>query len=139
MVNVAFIASFLVLAFGGLVISSYLIWEHRKEKPLVCPLNQDCSKVTESEWAHIFYVRNDKLGFLFYTSLIIFMITSLIFTDLSSKIYLIILISEIGAVLFSAFLVYVQAKILKNYCFYCLIASFINLLLFFNSLAFVLS
>ena len=36
---------------------------------------------------------------------------------------------------FSLFLIYVQAKVLKEYCFYCLVSAGINFLIFLNIFA----
>lgn len=130
-----FITSLIVLALLGIIDSSYLAWTHFKKKPLVCPIG-GCEAVVESKWNKIFFVRNEILGLIFY---IIILIGAILFTSQDSikiifniKTWLLIL-SAIG-LLFSAFLVYVQARIIKSYCFYCLISAFINLLIFLNSL-----
>ena len=64
----ATIASFITIALAGIVDAGYLVWKHysNKSEPLVCPLDHDCSKVTESKWSTIFLVRNEVLGLLFY-------------------------------------------------------------------------
>lgn len=129
----AYLASFLALAIGGIITSGYLVWQHyhRQQQPLVCPLNHDCSIVTESKWSHIFYVRNEVLGLLFYVGMVLAGII-LSFNAAFLPVLWIRLGTGFG-VLFSLFLVYIQAKIIKDYCFYCLISALLTVLLFLNS------
>lgn len=137
MVDLTFIASFLVLSVLGLLVSSYLSWKHRQKKLVVCPLNHDCSKVTESKWSRVFYLRNETLGMAFYVLLIVGVAVATTLPNTAKKIYLLMVVAEALALLFSLFLVYVQAKILNDYCFYCLISTVINLLLFINGLVLI--
>lgn len=138
MAEIHFIVSFLVLAVIGVMISSYLMLKHRQEKPLVCPLDHDCSTVTESRWSHLFYLRNETLGLLFYLSLLIGISVSLISPLRASTIYVLFSFVSSVVILVSSFLVYVQFKIIKDYCFYCLLSAVVNLLLFLNSLVLAL-
>src|SRR3989344_3900107 len=87
--STVFTASFLTLALAGIADAGYLVWKHyhNTTKPLVCPLDHDCSKVTESKWSTIFWVRNEVLGLLFYVSmlaagLILFFVSGLVLVSL---------------------------------------------------------
>ncbi|MDP3734262.1 MAG: vitamin K epoxide reductase family protein [Nanoarchaeota archaeon] len=133
MPEIHFIVSLLVLAVIGILISGYLMMKHRQAKPLVCPLDHDCSTVTESKWSHLLYLRNETLGLLFYLSLIMGTFVSLMYSPLAATIYFLFFLVCALVIMVSSFLVYVQAKIIKDYCFYCLISTVINLLLFLNS------
>ena len=131
-----FIASLIVLALLGIIDSSYLTWTHFRKKPLVCPI-AGCEAVVESKWSRIFFVRNEILGLMYYAavlvaSILLFQGLNTIGTALNIKTILITMSSI--SLLFSAFLVYVQARIIRSYCFYCLISAFINLLIFLNML-----
>lgn len=129
-----FIASFIALSIGGIIDTSYLFYQHYKKKPLVCPMDHDCSVVTESKWSKTFFVRNEILGFSFYLLMLIFLILSILFPIFSSKIYFFLFIFSIIGVGFSAFFVYVQIYKIHDYCFYCLISAFLTLLVFINSM-----
>jgi len=130
--EIQFITTLIVLGLLGIVDTSYLIWKSREKKPLVCPIGQDCNKVLDSKWNKTFFIKNDILGLLFYVGIItgafllLFEFNEIIKTILTFA-------SGIG-VLFSGFLVFIQAKVIKNYCFYCLISAFINVLIFLNLL-----
>lgn len=128
-----FIATFIVLCLGGIIDSSYLLYQHQKKKPLVCPLDHDCSVVTESKWSRIFFVRNEALGLLFYLFMLGGIVSSFFLTSSLSTLFLVLFISSSLGLIFSIFLVLIQIFAIKDYCFYCLISAFLTLLLFINS------
>ncbi len=136
MMAMPFVASFILLSITGLLISGFLIRKHylKQKQPLVCPLNHDCSVVAESKWSHIFYVRNEVLGFLFYAALLVGMVMALFLPQLV-MITKLILVATAGGLFFSLFLIFVQVKVIKDYCFYCLLSAGISLMLFVNSFA----
>ncbi|MEK6809896.1 MAG: vitamin K epoxide reductase family protein [Nanoarchaeota archaeon] len=134
-----FTASFITLAIVGMADAGYLVWKHYSHKagPLVCPLDHDCSKVTESRWSSTFWVRNEVLGFLFYLSmlvagLVMFFMPGLLL--LSLPLTLLMKLAAGAGLLFSLFLIWVQIYKIKDYCFYCMISALVTLLLFVNSL-----
>lgn len=131
----SFAASFLALAVGGIVTSGYLVWQHyhRQRQPLLCPLNNDCSKVTESRWSHLFYVRNEVLGLLFYVGMILAALLLIFNVPLPINLSWWMRLASGGGTLFSLVLVYLQIKVIKDYCFYCLISAVLTILLFINS------
>ncbi|MBI2582346.1 vitamin K epoxide reductase family protein [Candidatus Woesearchaeota archaeon] len=131
----AAIASFITLALAGIVDAGYLVWKHysHKSEPLVCPLDHDCSKVTESKWSTIFLVRNEVLGLLFYVAMLVSGL-AVFFMPEFSWLKLLIKFAVGGGLLFSLFLIWVQIYKIKDYCFYCMISALITLLLFVNSL-----
>lgn len=133
-----FTASFITLAIVGMLDAGYLVWKHyhNTAKPFVCPLNNDCSKVTESEWSSIFWVRNEVLGVLFYVGMLTAGLITFVkpgFILLSFPLRSLIMLAAGGGVFFSLFLLWVQKYKIKNYCFYCIISALITLLLFVNS------
>lgn len=133
-----FTASFITLAIAGIVDAGYLVWKHYRHtaEPLVCPLDHDCSKVTESRWSTMFWVRNEVLGLLFYVSmlaagLLVFFMPGLVLV--SFPLALLIKLAAGGGLLFSLFLIWVQIYKIKDYCFYCMLSALITLLLLVNS------
>ncbi len=134
MVNLSYLSLYLVLALGGLINSGYLFWNHHKKKPLVCPLDHDCSIVTESKWSHLFGIRNEILGLLFFVGMLGLGLTSLTTLLPLSTTLLSTLIGASLGLLFSILLVLIQSFVIKNYCFYCLISAVISALLFIVSL-----
>ncbi|MDO8511593.1 MAG: vitamin K epoxide reductase family protein [Nanoarchaeota archaeon] len=136
--STVFTASFITLAIAGIADAGYLVWKHYRHNagPLVCPLDHDCSKVTESRWSTIFWVRNEVLGLLFYISmlaagLMVFFMPGLALVSL--PLTSLIKVAAGAGLLFSLFLLWVQLYKIKDYCFYCMLSALINLLLFVNS------
>ncbi len=129
--EIIFVVSLIVLAILGIFDSGYLIKKRVKKQPLTCPINGGCEKVVESKWNSIFLIKNDILG-LFYYILILFLVLYLFF--ISEKLLFLTKIISGASLLLSLVLVFIQAKIIKEYCFYCLISALINLLIFINVL-----
>ena len=132
MSETTFITTFIALAVGGIVNAGYLVHKHYQKKPLVCPLNHDCSVVTESKWNKIFFIRNEVLGLMFFIFLF-FSILVLIFNPNLNILKTIILTATAFSLLFSIFLLLIQKYVIKDYCFYCIISAIITFLIFLNS------
>jgi len=128
------IAFFIVLSLMGIVNSSYLVWKHYKNKPLICPLDHDCRVVTESKWSKVFFIRNEVLGMFFFIALLSGILTVLFIPSLAQVIFIIFLSITSGGLLFSLFLVLIQIYAIKDYCFYCIISASITLFIFLNSI-----
>jgi len=127
-----YIASLIVLALLGIADSGYLIWKRARKEELACPIGgHDCNIVVESKWSSMFGVKNDILGLVFY----LFLIAGafLLLKEFQFVRYVIFAASAL-ALLASAYLFYVQSRILKKYCFYCLLSALINLLVFLNAI-----
>ncbi len=124
-----FIVSLIVLAILGIFDSGYILKKRVKKQPLTCPIDGSCEKVVESKWNAIFFIKNDILGLIYYI-LVLLLVLYLFF--ISEKLLFLTKILSGASLLFSLFLVFIQAKIIKEYCFYCLISALINLLIFVN-------
>lgn len=130
-----YFATFLGLAILGLVDTGYLAYRHTRKKPLVCPLEHDCSKVTESKWSSVLGVRNEYLGVCYYAGILIGMCGAIAAPGWQGLLMLLVFLGTSIGVLYSLFLVAVQFVVIKDYCFYCLISAGITFLLFINSIA----
>lgn len=117
----------IILAILGIVNTSYLIIKRVKKKSLVCFIGSDCNTVIKSKYSKIFFINNDTLGFVYYLLIIIF---ALYFIFISKKILFLIQIISGIAVISSLLLFYIQARILKKYCFYCNLSNLLNMLIF---------
>ncbi|MEK6840276.1 MAG: vitamin K epoxide reductase family protein [Nanoarchaeota archaeon] len=111
----------IALAFVGFVNSFYIYYKKQKHQQLVCIIGSHCNTVIRSKYATLFGIDNTLLGMAYYAFLIfIFLITSPFFG-------LYFLVG--GVALVSLYLLYIQLVVLKEWCDYCLLAAFINLLL----------
>lgn len=109
----------------GISQTFYLIRKRRGKKIPVCPIGTGCSVVLESKYNKLFgVIHNDILGFLFYlalsflTAFLVIGIGPLELWDLVIKILIFM-----GGVL-SLILIYLQWRVIKAWCFWCLMAAF---------------
>ena len=113
-----------ILALIGLANALYLYWQHTqvpKGRKMFCVIGGDCQAVVESKYGKSFGVKNELWGSLYYLSLILFHPYTLLLLSLSFI-----------AALFSLYLLFLQAVVLKKYCSWCLLAIFINLAIFIS-------
>lgn len=117
----------IVVSILGLLNSGFLVYKHYAKKKVVCPLGNSCSLVLESKWGKIFKIKNEVIGIIFYfliaASALIYFISG------GDKIILAMRIASGLASLMSLFLLYIQAFVLRNYCFYCILSALNNLVI----------
>ena len=121
----------IILAILGFFNAGYLIIKRNRKKPLVCPIGGHCEAVTESKYSKTLGIKNDLVGAAYYLIILALAIYTLLIS--TNLFYYMAIISGV-ALLFSIYLVYVQARVLKMFCFYCLISAGINILIFINTL-----
>ena len=115
----------LIFTLSALGISEtvYLIKKRLMAQLPICPIGEGCTKVLTSKWSKIFIVPNDVLGLLFYIvcsfimALLVIGIGPLMFWNNIIKILLIT-----GSVM-SLFFTYLQFKVIKAWCFWCLMSA----------------
>ena len=127
---IQYLTSLIVLSVLGITNAFYLHYKRKNKERLICPLNSDCNAVINSKWSSMFGIKNEILGLLFFTfvmtaALILFFNNSLVLKKF-------LLLISLFSVLFSAYLIYLQKYIIKEYCFYCIINALIIFLIFFN-------
>ncbi len=124
-----------ILSFLGLLNAYFLHWQYKREvkegKKMFCFMGEDCSKVVGSKYGNHFGIKNEIYGIAYYISVFVFSILVQNFgpTRILSQI---MLVAVSSATLFSFYLLYLQAKVIKTFCSWCLIAIFINIAIFVN-------
>lgn len=129
---------FIVLSVLGIADAGYLTYKHTRKQPLLCPIGDDCSVVTESKWSHLFGVRTEVLGLLYYSALLIAIIGVFSTSSLNGGVIALLPWATGVGGAFSLFLVSLQAFVIKKYCFYCLLSALISFLLFLTSIRLVM-
>ncbi len=131
--------SFIFLCLLGILDTAYLVYHHYKDrnKGLVCLFNQNCVSVLESQFANLFWIRNDVLGLIFYIAILSAMIAALSLPQFSLLIQFAVLFAAVSAFIMSSILALVQIFFVKNYCSYCLFSAGLNILLLINATAFL--
>ena len=116
----------LIFAVIGILITIYLMHSRLTKKKVMCK-NNTCQVVLKSKYNKMFGFHNDILGILYYATIIIeyFLLTALM-TNMIIYFKAISTMALIGSI----YLVYIQARVLKNYCIYCITTAIINLGIF---------
>ena len=115
----------LIFTLSALGISEtvYLIKKRLLFQKPVCIVGEDCLKVLESKYNKIFIIPNDVLGLLFYiicsviTAFLVIGVAPLLFWNNMFKILI-----AFGS-LISVYFVYLQFKVIKAWCFWCLMSA----------------
>lgn len=128
---------FIVLSVLGIADAGYLAYKHTRKQPLICPIGDNCSVVTESRWSHLFGVRTEVLGLFYYSALLIVILGVFTIPALNGRLITLLPWVTGTGLIFSFFLVSLQAFVIKKYCFYCLLSALISFLLFLTSIRLV--
>jgi uncharacterized membrane protein len=101
-----------ILALAGLVVSGFALREHFRTGASPCSINErwDCGAVNHSPFAEIEGVPVAVFGILGYAAIVGFAL---------ARRWWIVLLLTTGAVGFSIYLTYVEARILETYCIWC--------------------
>jgi uncharacterized membrane protein len=104
-----------VVALAGVALAGYLTWAHYGDQSIVCPVGGGCETVQESEYAEIAGVPVAVAGLAAYVVLL-----GLIVWDTPPARLATAATALIGLV-FSGYLVVVQAFVLEAFCIWCLV------------------
>jgi uncharacterized membrane protein len=102
------------VAAAGVTVAGYLTWAHYGSGSVVCPVGGGCETVQESEYAEIAGVPVAVLGLIGYVVLL-----ALIVWDAPSARLAAATLALVG-LLFSIYLLIVQAFVLEAFCVWCL-------------------
>lgn len=111
----------LFAALLGLFISLHMYVSSRQKKPLMCPRSSPCERVVGSTFGKTAGIPNTLLGVMYYFLISALYVVALINPALRTASFLLALslITAVGMI-FSAYLVAVQALVLKSWCVWCL-------------------
>ena len=108
----------------GISETVYLIRKRIASERPVCPIGEDCALVLTSRYNKLFIIPNDVLGLLFYiaasfiASFLVIGIEPLAFWNFVFR------ISVAAAALISLFFTYLQWRVIRAWCFWCLMSAF---------------
>ncbi|OGM98028.1 MAG: hypothetical protein A2817_02040 [Candidatus Yanofskybacteria bacterium RIFCSPHIGHO2_01_FULL_39_8b] len=125
----------LILSFIGVIISGYLTYVHYAGAELgYCHFNDtfDCDKVNKSIYAEFLGLPVALFGFLMYLVLFIysfFLLGKLKLKLPADHLFYIRLLTGVG-VLFTLYLISIEAFVLKAWCIFCLIHSVLIFIIF---------
>ncbi len=113
----------LVLCLFGSCVTVYLIWSRKKNEHPVCLIGKKCHVVLESKYNHLFGFQNDVMGLFFYISMLV--LATLLHFDFgpSDLIFSVMKLSVFAASVVAGVFLYLQWKVLKAWCFWCIVSN----------------
>ncbi len=103
----------------GLFASAYLTWAYTSSSnPMVC-LGSGCDTVRESQYAHLWGLPLPIYGLAFYIWLALVMLAEARLPEYSRRIWRLLLIVSGGGLAFSAWLTYLEARVIHAWCEWC--------------------
>ena len=113
----------LLLSLAGVGLSGYLLSFRLLERPVVCLTGSGCSEVNASEYSALFGIPVSAYGLLLY---LVLAVLAFLWLRTGAQVPEWITLSSFGlslaGFLFSAYLTWVAAFIIRAYCSWCLIS-----------------
>ncbi len=112
------------LASIGISETTYLIRKRLLSEKPICPIGDSCTLVLGSKYGKLFIIPNDVLGLLFYiiasfvAAFLVIGVGPLAFWDFILK------FSVAFGALLSLFFTYLQWRVIRAWCFWCLMSAF---------------
>ena len=112
------------LAAIGISETVYLIRKRLLSEKPICPIGENCVLVLTSQYSKIFVIPNDVLGLLFYimasfiAGFLVIGIEPVVFWSFILK------LSVAVGTLLSLFFTYLQWRVIRAWCFWCLMSAF---------------
>ena len=121
----------MVLSAIGFAVSFYIYYTKRYSKPMHCLIGENCDAVVKSRYGKTFGIENTIPGMAYYVFIFLYGIFILLNQNIfkANIVYYFIVGAGIGSVLFSAYLIAVQAFVLRKWCEYCIVSSIASLMI----------
>ena len=119
------------LSLVGIMVTYYLYYSKTHDKKIYCLICHDCDEVVKSKYGKTFGIENTLFGILYYGLILVYGTAIFLNRNIFKEniLYYFIVISSIVSVLFSIYLILVQAFALKKWCDYCIVSSIVSILI----------
>lgn len=114
---------FFTLAAIGIAETAYLIRKRKASERPICPMGGNCELVLSSTYNKLFGIHNDLLGFAFYLSVSILAGLIVIGVEPLPLWNMLILASVTVGTVLSIRFTYLQARVLRAWCTWCLLSA----------------
>ncbi|MEK7480554.1 MAG: vitamin K epoxide reductase family protein [Patescibacteria group bacterium] len=112
-----------IIAAIGISETAYLIKTRVRSETPICPIGEQCAVVLASRYSRLFLLSNDVWGLLFYiTSALLTLFLAIGIAPVTLW-YTLLKISVLIGSLFSLFLIYLQWRIIRAWCFWCVMSA----------------
>lgn len=133
---VGFYAFIATAALGGFGVATNIFITKKSKRQLICPTGSDCNVVVNSRFSKFFGIPLERMGMTYFASIVISYLLLIFMPEIFSPNALTILVAlTLSAGLFSSYLLFVQAFLLRAWCIWCILASFLSITVFVSSFA----
>jgi len=124
-INLTPLALLFTIAAIGISETAYLIQKRIAAEQPVCPIGEGCETVLNSKYNRLFLgIHNEVFGFLFYVAFAV--IASLLVIGVKEAAFFLIPVAWamlVGATAASAFFTYLQWRVIRAWCFWCVMSA----------------
>ncbi len=133
--GISFYSLIIFVSLAGLLLALYIHYKKQTRQVLVCPIGSDCDAVIHSEYSRFLGIPIEILGIFYYGGLSLSYGIFLMQPDLVSPLILFLVLGlSTLAFLFSLYLTFIQAFVLRQWCVWCLTSASFCLLIFLFAL-----
>lgn len=118
-----------ILGLVGFSIASYIYIEKKKKKKLICPNRFDCDSVINSDYSVIGPFQVEVLGMFYYLFITIAFLLSNKYLNWTLFLKQIFFVISCISVMFSIYLSFIQAFLIRHWCIWCLSSAIISILI----------
>ncbi|MDP3770098.1 MAG: vitamin K epoxide reductase family protein [bacterium] len=123
--------SIFIAAVSGFFISFYVWHKKAKKEKLVCIIGKNCNAVVYSQYAHTFGFPNEVMGMCYYGMVAVSRILMLLHViPAAYEIDMAFTIITASAAVFSLYLIFIQAFVLKEWCEWCVVSGILSITIF---------
>ncbi len=124
-----------IFGIAGFIVASYVYHKKKTDAPMVCPLKGDCDAVTRSRFSKFLGIPVEKLGMFYYGLVaIVYGLYNLMPQFFSDTVIFVMLWITIGAFIFSLYLTFIQAFVVRKWCTWCLFSAGFSTFIFITVL-----
>ena len=124
----------ILLAFGGFALSFFIYKKKHTNEVLVCPIGADCNTVVHSDYSRFFGIPLEYIGMFYYGAIAASYSVFLLIPSITLPALALAILSLTSvALLFSAYLTFIQAFNLKQWCTWCLMSAALSMFIFITS------
>ncbi|MDP3731164.1 MAG: vitamin K epoxide reductase family protein [bacterium] len=126
----------ILAALGGFFLAFYIHRKKTAHRPLVCPLKSNCDAVIHSRYSKFFGIPVELLGMFYYVLVAASYVIFLKFPELMPSVVVFgVLFMTSAAFVFSLYLTFIQAFVLKQWCTWCLMSAGLCTVIFVSVLS----
>ncbi len=124
-----------VAAVGGFAVSANVYRVKRSDDKLICPMGSDCNAVITSRYSKFLGVPLEILGMMYFAIVFLTYLSVSFYPGLLTGTFLTAAMAlSAAAFLFSTYLLFVQAFLLRQWCVWCILAAAFSYSIFLASL-----